>query len=254
MKNKVINLFGNSKIVQNKGVKYSTLLEQFVKPFESEFSDFKYYEDIFELAINAWNLGNMKLIIPKKEAEILINKMEAEAQDRELLRSMISYKISHFSEYSNFIMDYELSGKQNSPTLSVITQEEDVFFANMAENIKNENTPDDFEENYINRTAIIIKPAQAFIDWYLNIYPDDVEEFEEVKKTKIYFISEEIDDVEAWLKKKFKKIFELELDTWHFNKKEWPQKRNYKMFLEWFQFDISKMNYDLEDTPISKYC
>lgn len=33
MTNKMTNLFGNSKIVQNEGVKYSALLEQFIEPF-----------------------------------------------------------------------------------------------------------------------------------------------------------------------------------------------------------------------------
>lgn len=44
----------------------------------------------------------------------------------------------------------------------------------------------------------------------------------------------------------------MELDDWHMNKKEWPQKRNYKMFKEWFQIDFSSMVYDMEKRPVSK--
>jgi hypothetical protein len=67
MKNKVISLFGNNKIVQNTGVKYSELLEQFMSPFVNEFRDTEYIEDIFEFAINAWNFGNMKALMPQEE-------------------------------------------------------------------------------------------------------------------------------------------------------------------------------------------
>lgn len=67
-----------------------------------------------------------------------------------------------------------------------------------------------------------------------------------------YLISADIEDVETWLKKKFDKIFMLELEACHTNKKEWSQNRNYKMFKEWFQIDISTMVYDLEKHPIYK--
>jgi hypothetical protein len=57
---------------------------------------------------------------------------------------------------------------------------------------------------------------------------------------------DKIDDVEKWLIKKFDKFFMMELDEWCANKKEWPQKRNYKMFKLWFKVEISEMIYDLE--------
>jgi len=44
----------------------------------------------------------------------------------------------------------------------------------------------------------------------------------------------------------------MELDEWHDNRKEWPQKRNYKMFNLWFRVEISEMIYDLEKKPILK--
>lgn len=67
MKNKIINLFGDNKIVQNKGVKYSTLLEKFMANFKSEFSEMEYIENIFELAITAWNFGNISVIAEEEE-------------------------------------------------------------------------------------------------------------------------------------------------------------------------------------------
>ena len=81
------------------------------------------------------------------------------------------------------------------------------------------------------------------------MYPDEIEE---MKTTNTYLISEGIEDVDVWLKKKFDKIFSFELEFWHLNKKEWPQKRNYKMFQEWFQVDVSTMIYDFEKMPVFK--
>lgn len=252
MKNKVINLFNKPQGVQTKGVKYSVLLEQFIEPFTNDFADVEYYEDIFEFAINAWNLGNMKLILPEGESDAAMSTLNGQDIDVGLLKRMIDYKVSHFKEYTNFIADYDIAETNGEPVLSVITEEQDSFLNSMFENMETENMQDDFEENYINRSAIIIKPLQPFLDWYLNLYPNGPEELEEVKEAKTYLISEDIEDEEAWLKKKFDKIFRFELESWHLNKKEWPQKRNYKMFKEWFRVDISTMIYDFETKPVSK--
>jgi hypothetical protein len=120
----------------------------------------------------------------------------------------------------------------------------------MIENFDKEEAGASYDENYINRSAIIIKPLQPFIDWCSIMYPDDLDE---IKATRTYLISEEIDDIESWLAKKFDKLFTFELSAWVSNKKLWPQKRNYKLFKQWFQIDISTMIYDFEKKPIHKY-
>lgn len=57
MKNKIIPINTSFKSKKNIEVKYSTLLDQFIMPFANDFSDTSYYEDMFEFAITAWNLG-----------------------------------------------------------------------------------------------------------------------------------------------------------------------------------------------------
>ena len=255
MKKKVISLFGNNKIVQNKGVKYSELLEQFIAPFVNEFRDTEYIEDIFEFAINAWNFGNMEIILPKGAFEKATDLIKEKEINIVLLRKMIDYKVSNFKEYENFIVDYELKEVKpgEDPVLSIITQEKEAYLANMMDSSDNEATEDDFRENYINRSAVILKPQQPFIDWYFNLNPEDELSFEEdIKETNIYLVDDKIDDVEKWLKKKFDKFFTMELDEWCADKKDWPQKRNYKMFKQWFQVDVSTMIYDLEKIPVLK--
>jgi hypothetical protein len=254
MKNKVINMFGNNKIVPNNGVKYSELLEQFINPFLSDFKNYKYLEDIFEFAISAWNFGNMQIITPNQEFEKSILSIQDNDNDinLSLLKRMVDYKVSNFKKYDNFIIDYELKEVKagEDPILSIITQEEDAYLANMMNTLENEVTQDDFEENYINRSAIIVKPLQPFIDWLTNLYPND--EMGDIREINTYLVTDEIEDLETYLKKKFDKLFIMELNNWHPNKKEWPQKRNYKMFNLWFRVETSQMIYDLEKSPIFK--
>jgi hypothetical protein len=40
--------------------------------------------------------------------------------------------------------------------------------------------------------------------------------------------------IEKWLQRNFDRIFQNELNDWHTDEKDWPQKRTFKIFLEWF--------------------
>jgi hypothetical protein len=249
MKNKVINLFGDKNIVQNQGIKYSSLLEQFLSPFVKDFDDVEYYEDIFDFAIRAWNFGNMRAILPEGDGDAAINAVEGKNINTGLLNRMIDAKVTKFKEFTNFIVDYELKETTGDPVLSVVTQEKDDYLAAMLEELEGQDSEDDFKENFIDRIAIIVKPLQPFLDWLFKLYPEHADEKFEVNT---YLLSEDIEDVEAWLKKKYDKLFMIELEAWHTNKKEWPQKRNYKMFKQWFQVEVSTMVYDLEKEPVYK--
>jgi hypothetical protein len=112
---------------------------------------------------------------------------------------------------------------------------------------------DDFDENYINRSAISLKPLQPFIDWHNAIYPTTSIEASDLNDINTYLInSNSYEDIEVHLKKKFDKYFMMELEGWHTNKKEWPQRRNYKMFKNWFEVNICTAVFDLEKTPVRK--
>ncbi len=254
MKNKVINLFKNKQVVQNTGVKYSELLEQFMNPFTNEFRKLEYVEDIFEFAMNAWNCGNIEALIPDGELKKSMDVVEEE--NYALLRKMIDYKISDFKQYENFIIDYEFEELETGedPILRIVTQEKGAYLANIMDSIENEAVEDDFEENYINRGAIILKPQQPFWDWYSKLNPnEDPDDFlEDMKETNIYLVDDEIYDVEEWLKKKFDKFFMMELDDWCENKKKWPQRRSYKMFESWFRVETTSLVYDMERKPVFK--
>lgn len=252
MKNKVISLFGNNKPVQNRIVKYSALLEQFMTPFAKELEKLKYYDEIIEFSINAWNLGNMKQFLPADENKNVVDYLQEEDINHQLLSKMIEYKISNFKEYTNFIVDFELIETDEYPTLNLITQERELYIANMLDDFEDEDLQSEYEENFINRSAIIIKPLQPFIDWLNTLYPEDEYKAIDLEEPTVYLVDEDIEDLDKWIKKKFDKFFTMELENWHTNKKKWPQKRNYKMFNQWFQIVISESVFDTEKEPVLK--
>lgn len=251
MDNKVIDMFSGKNIIQNEGKKYSDMLNDFIKPFENDFPEDMAIDDVIGFTCNAWNLGCMSQIIPKEEFKKMLSTNPFPEPQKTILKKMIDLKKKKFSSHERFIDDFKLEEKNGELVLTVLTQEKEAFLTKLMEE-----TPDfipeeaDFEEAYINRHAIVVKPLQPFFDWLNALYPEDP--VNEVDEPNIYLIDDSIDDVEKWLKKKFDKFFTMELDDWHTEKKEWPQKRNYKMFKEWFSIDISTMIYDMENRPVYK--
>jgi hypothetical protein len=251
MKSKVINLFNKQQMVApNQGEKYSKLLEKFIEPFVEHFDNVEFYEELIEFAIHAWNTANLRLLLPKDDdTDAEFESTDNGAIDLDLLKKMIDYKIIHFKNYTNFIVDYNLIETIEEPILEVTSQDQESYLKSMFEQFEQDVALDNFDESFINRSAIIIKPLQPFIDWLSNLYPEDLNEF---KESNTYLISEDNENIESWLEMKFDKIFAFELESWHTNQKKWPKKRNYKMFKEWFQVDFSTMIYDFERAPILK--
>jgi hypothetical protein len=253
-KGKVLNLFENNKTVENTEDTYAALLDEFILPFTTDFSSFEYQEEVFDIALDAWNFGNIKSLLGEKEFKEVISLAKENDINYPLLKKLIVHKVSKFKEFTNFIVDFDILDINGVLKLTVVTEKEEKYMIDMLVGTSEpESNKDDFEENFINRSAISLKPLQPFIDWHNAIYPDSKIDESVFNEVTIYLINNSnFDDIEAYLKKKFDRYFMIELDGWHTNKKEWPQKRTYKMFKKWFRIDISTAVYDLEKTPISK--
>ena len=103
----------------------------------------------------------------------------------------------------------------------------------------------------VNRHAIAVKPKQPLLNWINALYPDMTEDGSE---TTVYLVKNRnaYEDTEKWLKRNFGNIFENELNDRHTDENDWPQKRTYKLFKEWFDTDIHTMVLDIEESPIRK--
>ena len=253
-KGKVLNLFENNKTGEKKEDTYAGLLNEFILPFTNDFSGFEYQEEIFDIALDAWNFGNIKSLLGEKEFKEVISLAKENDINYPLLKKLIAHKISKFKEFTNFIVDFDLLAVNGVLKLTVVTEKEEEYMIDMLMRTSEPaSSKNDFEDNFINRSAISLKPLQPFIDWHDSIYPDSKFDEATYNEVNIYLINGSYnEEIEAYLKKKFDRYFMMELDGWHTDKKEWPKRRNYKMFKEWFRIDISTAVYDMEKTPVSK--
>jgi len=104
----------------------------------------------------------------------------------------------------------------------------------------------------INRSSVVIKPKQPFVDW-INSTGDDKYTMEQLRQDCLTFlipIFDHPDDIIKFLKKSFHQIFDWELYGWSMDREDWPGNRNWKMFSEWFDIEINSEVFDLVETPI----
>jgi len=104
----------------------------------------------------------------------------------------------------------------------------------------------------INRNAIVVKPQKPFYDWIKFLDPGHT--FLRKSEGNIYLIHEmdSIGQIEKWLKGNFERIFQNELNDWHTDENDWPQKRTFNLFKEWFDYEIHSMILDLEEADVTK--
>lgn len=245
---KVINLFGDTYNKSNS--KYSDIIDEFMSSFRGDLVDFYDIEDMLDFVLSAWNMGNLSNILPKQEFKDFLKNIPEIQMDNRLFKKMLAHKIKHFKENNHFVLSIKMEESTGGPKLIVDTQSEEDFMSHLLFGVENEFSPSDFDDNYINRNAIVIRPLQPFIDWLNSI--NTVSEEEPVKESNVYLIADEVYDVEDWLKRKYDQFFKMELEEWHTNKKQWPKKRSYKMFKQWFNIEFSTMVYDMEKEPVIK--
>ena len=106
----------------------------------------------------------------------------------------------------------------------------------------------------INRTALVVVPKQPYIDWAntlddtgpkLNI---DAPHYE----YNVYLIDdvEDESDLVTALRRQYRTIFEYELAGWHLDEKDWPSRRGFKTFTDWFEVKVCTMVFDLGKSDI----
>jgi hypothetical protein len=89
------------------------------------------------------------------------------------------------------------------------------------------------------------------MDWAKSL--DDSSLIPTVEGEKTVYLVPEFDtdqDAEKLLRTVYSEIFERELFAWHTDQSDWPQKRNYAMFKQWFKVELHSMIEDLCSDPI----
>lgn len=103
----------------------------------------------------------------------------------------------------------------------------------------------------LNRAALIVRPAQPYLDWAAGlddsgILPDPEEE------VTVYLIPEYEDDLEAdkVLRRVYAEVFERELFGWCTDESQWPQHRTFVVFKAWFSVEMHSIVEDFSSAPL----
>lgn len=106
----------------------------------------------------------------------------------------------------------------------------------------------------INRTAIVVRPGQRFLDWLHIADPTSTDlTLKELQvEPSVYLIREcrNDDEIREQMAKVCAKIFEEELDGWHRVPSAWPQRRGMSDFERWFEWSSHSVVNDLCTAPI----
>jgi hypothetical protein len=105
----------------------------------------------------------------------------------------------------------------------------------------------------VERSIVVIKPKQPFLDWINNNLAISNETLLDLSNIRIdcnsYLIPEinEIEDGVAYVDEVYEALFQLELASWSEDQSLWPQELSLKMFWEWFDIEISPTLIDLTE-------
>jgi hypothetical protein len=106
----------------------------------------------------------------------------------------------------------------------------------------------------VNRTAIVVKPDQPFLDWLHRADPTSNElSLEDLQREPtVYLLPECANEGEAgqYLGEVCGQIFEEQLDGWYHVPATWPNRRDLDAFDRWFEWSFHSMEVDLSDLPL----
>lgn len=104
---------------------------------------------------------------------------------------------------------------------------------------------------YVNRYLLVIRPKEPYVHWANSVGdgedPLGPQDFQHECTT--YLIDESVDrgELEGFLKRNYRLMFETELESWYRDETSWPLKLGYEMFREWFDVEFHSIVIDLFD-------
>ena len=97
----------------------------------------------------------------------------------------------------------------------------------------------------VNRGVITVIPQKPFYHWINYLDPEHPIGADDFKEYNSYLVTDNIIDPLKVLKKHYKIIFESELLGMWIDDSDWPQRRSFKVFNEWFECKVSSVTFDL---------
>ena len=106
----------------------------------------------------------------------------------------------------------------------------------------------------INRTAIVVMPAQPFLDWLHRADPTSSElSLKDLRQEPTAYLLPECEnegEVSECLEEVCRRIFEEQLDGWYRVRSSWPTRRDLSAFEHWFEWSFHSVLFDLGHDPL----
>jgi len=107
----------------------------------------------------------------------------------------------------------------------------------------------------LNRAALICRYNQPFVDWINAVDPSATSHtltLAEVNREHTVYLVEIEDEVElnAWLARHHRELFEHELWGWYTDPALWPKRRSLTMLREWCSFEVHTVVVDTGKSPL----
>lgn len=120
----------------------------------------------------------------------------------------------------------------------------------------------EFPRFTLNRSLVILRHKQPFLDWLTSIDPDPSVTLVNMEDDSDTFLipDEQFIDSEAsavtWVEKRWAGLFDHMLTSWITDKDAWPKHRTLQMFRTWFSVEYHSMVWDLAVTPfeVEEWC
>lgn len=96
-----------SEDVNNTKRKYSDMLIEIYNEFEMQFPESLDFEEVIQHCVDAWNIANY---IERKSKKGYANRVKGKEYP-EVMEKMVAYKLEHFKDCKNIIMDFSLENE-----------------------------------------------------------------------------------------------------------------------------------------------
>jgi hypothetical protein len=245
-----------NKTAPHDEAKYSALLLDLIKPYLEPRPHPDDLENMLELGIVAWNMAISKSMEFPDFQKMFDGALETAGIIEtaiDTVKDIMKLKQEKYPDYTNFIENYEMIEDENGLIHVTIVSKSFIDFMNDIKLENEELEERQYEEGFVNRNALLVRPKPAFWNWVKQTDKDFTAPELPIEYC-VYLINETASSREAtkWVKKNFDRIFINELDAWITDENYWPKNRTYKMFSDLFEVEFHNMVMDLEKEPILK--
>jgi hypothetical protein len=107
--------------------------------------------------------------------------------------------------------------------------------------------------NTVNRAVLLLRPKEPLKTWVRGLFPDmQGNDDSKVWATRVYLVDHDpkCRAESAPLRRYYREILHSELESWIEDERLWPDRRDMKLFREWFEVEATSLVVDMLDDEI----